>query len=197
VSSDEQERICAARRRTGWGRRLIAGEVGSPHSTVWKVLARRGLSRTPRPARDAARRSEWPCPGDLLHMDTKRYARCERPGHAVTGDRRTNSAERRAGRGSEYAHSIVDDHSRLAYTELHRNERADTATGVVARALAWFASLGVQPRRVMTDTAWASTPNRSLRLLLDQRGIRHMLIRPYTPRTNGKVERFHQTMSRE
>jgi transposase len=87
LSVGEQERICAARRRSGWGPRLIAGEVGYPHSTVWKVLSRHGLSRMPRPAREQARRYEWPCPGDLLHMDTKRYARFLRPGHAVTGDR--------------------------------------------------------------------------------------------------------------
>jgi transposase len=92
----DQERICAARRRTGWGPRLIAGEVGHPHSTVWKVLHRHGLSRTPPARRDPARRYEWPCPGDLLHMDTKRYARFLRPGHAVTGDRTRTSADRKA-----------------------------------------------------------------------------------------------------
>jgi len=197
VSAGQQQRICAARRRTGWGPRLLAGEVGCPHSTVWKVLHRHGLSRAPRPARDPARRYEWPCPGDLLHMDTKRYARFVRPGHAVTGDRHKNSAERRAGWGHEYAHSIVDDHSRLAYTELHPDQRAATVTAFVDRALAWFAALGVRPRRIMTDNAWAYTRSRSLASLLRQRGIRHLLIRAYTPRTNGKVERFHQTMSRE
>ena len=78
LTSAEQERICATRRRTSWGPRLIAGEVGYPHSTVSKVLTRHGLSRLPRPARQAANRYEWPCPGDLLHMDTKRYARFAR-----------------------------------------------------------------------------------------------------------------------
>jgi transposase len=103
LTSAEQERICAARRRTSWGPRLIAGEVGHPHSTVSKVLARHGLSRLPRPARQAANRYEWPCPGDLLHMDTKRYARFARPGHAVTGNRVKTSAERTARWGYEYA----------------------------------------------------------------------------------------------
>jgi len=87
LSSAAQAQICAARYRTGWGPRLIAGEVGHPHSTVSKVLRRHGLSRAPRAARDPARRYEWPCPGDLLHMDTKRYASFLRPGHAVTGVR--------------------------------------------------------------------------------------------------------------
>lgn len=197
VSVAEQERICAARRRTGWGPRLIAGEVGHPHSTVWKVLHRHGLSRAPRVGREAARRYEWPCPGDLLHMDTKRYARFLRPGHAVTGVRNQTGAEKRARWGYEYAHSIVDDHSRLAYCELHPDQRADTVTSFVSRALDWFTAQGIQPQRIMTDNAWAYTHNRSLRQFLLQHHIRHLLTRPRTPRTNGKVERFHQTMSRE
>jgi transposase InsO family protein len=197
LSAAAERRICAARRRTGWGPRLIAGEVGYPHSTVWKALRRNALSRLPRADREPARRYEWPCPGDLLHMDTKRYARFLRPGHAATGVRDKTSAEKRARWGSEYAHTIVDDHSRLAYTELHPDECAATVTGFVQRALAWFGQLGIQPRRIMTDNAWAYTKNTSLRRLLHQREIRHILIRPHTPRTNGKVERFHQTMSRE
>ena len=198
LSPTVQAQICAARRRSGWGPRLIAGEVGHPHQTVWKVLHRNGLSRAPRAAaRDPARRYEWPCPGDLLHMDTKRDARFLRPGHAVTGVRDKTFAEKRARWGYEYAHTIVDDHSRLAYSELHPDQRADTVTAFVGRALDWFSALGVQPRRIMTDNAWAYTHNRSLARLLAQHGIRHLRTRPHTPRTNGKVERFHQTMSRE
>jgi transposase len=75
------EAVCACRRRTGWGPRLIAGATGFCHSTVWKVLKRAGISRPPRPAREPAKRYEWPCPGDLLHMDTSEYARFQRPGH--------------------------------------------------------------------------------------------------------------------
>jgi transposase InsO family protein len=130
-------------------------------------------------------------------MDTKRYARFLRPGHAMTGVRDKTAAEKRAGTGYEYAHTIVDDHSRLAYSELHPDERAQTVTGFVIRALAWYQALGIQPRRVMTDNAWTYTHNRSLRDLLTTHGIRHLRTRPHTPRTNGKVERFHQTMSRE
>ena len=103
--------ICAARLETGWGPRLIAGVTGVPHQTVWKVLQRAGCSRRPKPPREAANRYEWPCPGDLLHMDT-RYARFTRPGHALTGDRSSTSAEKRQRVGYEYAHAIVDDHSR-------------------------------------------------------------------------------------
>jgi transposase len=129
LDADAQRLICDTRRRTGWGPRLVAGETGHPHSTVWKVLHRHGLSR-PRPPREDPNRYEWPCPGDLLHMDSARYPRFLRPGHAVTGDRSQRSRnwmrpETRV--GYDFAHAIVDDHSRLAYVELHPDEKAATA----------------------------------------------------------------------
>lgn len=193
----EQRRICAARRQTGWGPRLLTLRTGHPHSTISKVLKRNGLSRPPRAAREAERRYEWPCPGDLLHMDVSLYARFERPGHAVTGDRRSTAAEKRAKVGYDYAHAIVDDHSRLAYAELLDDERAATVTAFTERALAVFATQGIEAKRLMTDNAWAYTKNGSLRELLNKRGVRHLTTPPRRPRTNGKVERFHQTMARE
>jgi transposase InsO family protein len=192
-----QEQICETRRRTGWGPRLIAGKTGHPHSTVWKVLHRHGLSRRPRSPRDAVRRYEWPCPGDLLHMDTSRYARFERPGHRVTGDRSTTSARMLEQPGYDFAHAIVDDHSRLAYVELHSDERAQTVTEFVTRALAWFQEHGITAKRLMSDNAWSYTRNHSLAELLAARDIKHLRTKPYRPQTNGKVERFHQTMARE
>jgi transposase InsO family protein len=99
--------------------------------------------------------------------------------------------------GYDYAHAIVDDHSRLAYVELHEDERAATVTGFVERALAFFAGHGIVTKRVITDNAFSYVKNRSLRELLAARGIRHLTTQPYRPRTNGKVERFHQTMGRE
>jgi transposase InsO family protein len=197
-SSDElHDRICAARRRTGWGPRLIASELGVPHSTVSRCLERRGRSRVPKPAKEEVRRFEWPCPGDLLQMDTKRFVRFTRPGHAVTGERYRSGAEKRMKVGFEFAHSIVDDHSRLAYTELHRDERAATVTAFVARALAFFAGFGIRPQRLQTDTAFTYVNNASLRALLAERGIRHRTIKPRTPKHNGKVERYQQTLKRE
>ncbi len=200
VSSELQERICDCRREAGWGPRLIAGATGFCHSTVWKVLKRAGLSRRLPVVREAANRYEWPCPGDLLHMDTSRYARFLRPGHRVTGDRSQSSrrwmrAETRV--GYDFAHAIVDDHSRLAYVELHDDEKAATVTGFVERALAFFAEHGIVCKRLMTDNGFSYVKNRTLRELLAGRGIRHLTTQPYRPRTNGKVERFHQTMARE
>ena len=188
-----QARIVLARRRTGWGPRLIAGELGMAHQSVWKVLARHGCSRIARAPRARAMRYEWPCPGDLLHMDTKRYARFARPGHAVTGERRTRSR----GVGYQYAHAIIDDHSRLAYVELHDDERAGTVTGFTRRAIEWFGSHEIRVQRLMTDNAWSYTHNQSLAQLLGDQKIRHLVTRPYRPQTNGKIERFHQTMARE
>ena len=195
-----EQAICACRRKTGWGPRLVAGATGFAHSTVWKVLRRAGLSRPPRRGKEPANRYEWPCPGDLLHMDVSRYARFLRPGHRVTADRSQRSRnwmrpETRV--GYDYAHAIVDDHSRLAYVELHQDEQAQTVTGFVERALASFAERGIVARRLMTDNAFAYVKNRSLRELLARHGIRHLTTEPYRPRTNGKVERFHQTMARE
>jgi transposase len=199
LPAELQERICDCRRRTGWGPRLVAGATGFAHSTVWKVLRRHGLSRRPAAMREPANRYEWPCPGDLLHMDVCSYARFLRPGHRVTGDRsqrlRGRSVESRV--GYDCAHAIVDDHSRLAYVELHDDEKAATVTGFVERALAFFAAHGIACKRLMTDNAFAYVKNRSLRELLHARGIRHLTTEPYRPRTNGKVERFHQTMTRE
>jgi transposase InsO family protein len=195
-----QERICDCRRKTGWGPRLVAAATGFAHSTVWKVLRRHGLSRRLAASKEPANRYEWPCPGDLLHMDVCSYARFLRPGHRVTGDRSRQSRrwmrpEPRV--GYDYAHAIVDDHSRLAYVELLDDEKATTVTGFVERALAFFAEHAIACKRLMTDNAFAYVKNRSLGELLATRGIRHLTTEPYRPRTNGKVERFHQTMARE
>jgi transposase InsO family protein len=176
---------------------LIAGELAMAHATVSRCLKRRGLSRWPRPAREEVRRFEWPCPGDLLQMDVKRFARFATPGHKVTGDRSRSGAEKRARVGWEYCHSILDDHSRLVYSELHRDERANTVTEFVERAPGFFADHGIRPRRPQTDNAFAYIHNRGLRALLARHAIEHRRIPPRTPKRNGKVERYQQTLARE
>jgi transposase InsO family protein len=193
----DHDRVCEERRRTGWGPRLIASELGMPHATVSRCLARRGLSRRPAVPKEAVRRFEWPCPGDLLQMDTKRFARFTSPGHAVSGDRSRSGAQRRERVGYELAHSIVDDHSRLAYTELHRDERSATVVGFLQRAIAFFRSYGIEPRRLQSDNAWTYTKNRALAELLEREGISHRTIPPRMPKRNGKVERYQQTLKRE
>src|SRR5262245_62019474 len=176
-----EEAICACRRKSGWGRRLVAGATGFAPSTGWKVLKRAGISRPPRAAKEAAHRYEWPCPGDLLHLDTSRYAHFLRPGHRVTGDRSQALRGRgvRTRIGYDYAHAIVDDHSRLAFVELYNDEKAATVTGFVERALAFFAEHGITAKRLMTDNGFSYVKNRSLRELLACHGIRHLTTEPY------------------
>ena len=193
LSASDHDRICAVRERTGWGPRLIATEVELAHATVHRALRRRGCSRRPRAPREAVVRYEWPCPGNLLHMDTKRHARFEQPGHARTGDR----TQRSKGAGWEFVHTLEDDCSRLAYCEVHDDERAETVTAFTERALDWFLAHGIVAERLLTDNAWCYTKNKGLRRLLWARATEHKRTRPYTPRTNGKVERLQQTMDRE
>jgi transposase InsO family protein len=195
VPAEEEKRICELRERTGWSPRRLADEtaISRSHSTVHRVLQRAGCSRRPASERPAVIRYQWPCPGQLLHMDVKKFGKFTEPGHAVTGDRSRRS--RRV--GWEYCHSVVDDCSRLAYSELHDDERADTVTAFSTRALDWFLEHGIVAERLMTDNAFTYTKNRSLRQLLDRRAISHLRTRPYTPRTNGKVERYQQTLQRE
>jgi transposase InsO family protein len=195
VPADEAERIRGRRRRTGWSPRRPADEpdIGRPHSTIHRVLRRGGRSRRPRPERPAVVRYEWPCPGQPLHMDVKKLGGFSGPGHALTGDRTRRS--RRV--GWEYVHSIVDDCSRLACSEIHDDEKATTVTGFTRRALDWFVDHGIVCERLMTDNAFAYTKSHPLSDPLRRRAIRHIRTRPYTPRTNGKVERFHQTLQRE
>jgi transposase InsO family protein len=159
------------------------------------VLKRAGISRPPRPLREPANRYEWPCPGDLLHMDTSEYVRFQWPGHRVTGDRRSQDRQRRD--GVDILHAIVDDHTRLAYAEIHDDQRAATVVAFLQRALAFYAGHGITAKRLMTDNGWQYARSRDLRRLLEQRQIRHLKTQPYRRRTNGKVERFHQTMARE
>jgi transposase InsO family protein len=195
VPAEEAARICELRQRTGWSPRRLADEpeISRPHSTVHQVLRRGGCSRRPVAERPAVVRYEWPCPGNLLHMDVKRFGKFSAPGHKVTGDRSRRS--RRI--GWEYCHSIVDDCSRMAYSELHDDEKAATVTAFTERALDFFCEHGVVAERLMTDNAFTYVNNRSLRELLACRAIRHIRTRPYTPRTNGKVERYQQTLQRE
>ena len=194
----EEEPILRARRETGLGPGRLAGICRRPRSTIWKVLHRHGLSQRRRSARETYRRYEWSRPGALLHVDVARLARFNRPGHAVTGDRTTTGAEKRAAVGYVYLHCVVDDHSRYAYVEQHRDQGGETAAAVLARAIEHFAALGLAPpEAVMSDNAFAYRKSRAFGAVLGRHGARHILTPPYTPRWNGKVERFIQTLKRE
>ncbi len=170
----------------------IARTVGRPRSTVSAWLRRLGISRPPKPPAVPVQRYEWPRPGDLLHVDIKPLARIVAVGHRIHGDRR----RRRQGVGWEYAHVAIDDYSRLAYVEVLPDQRGDTCAAFLHRSVAWFAARAVTVRRVMSDNG-SGYVSRRFRAACQALTLRHLRTRPYTPRTNGKAERFIQTLQRE
>jgi transposase InsO family protein len=195
LSVAEEEPILRARRETNLGPARLAGIVRRARSTIWKVLARHGLSRRRRAERRQFRRYEWSRPGALLHMDVKKLARFAEPGHRATGERREIARNR--GAGYAYLHCIVDDNSRFAHVELHPREDAETNARTLERALAALAALGLEPpEAVMTDNAFVYTKSARFRAILAT-GARHIVTPPYTPRWNGKVEAFINTLQQE
>jgi transposase InsO family protein len=195
LSAVEEEPILRARQETNLGPGRLAGIVGRARSTVWKVLRRHGLSRRPRGERQSFRRYEWSRPGALLHMDVKKLGRFREPGHRALGIEHKH--ERSRGAGWDYLHVVVDDHTRLAYVELHPREDADTNAATLRRALAWFAELGLQTEAVMTDNALVYRRSHSFRAVIRDHRLQHIRTPSYTPRWNGKAERFIQTLQNE
>ncbi len=173
----------------------IAAKTGVSPATVSRVLRRAGLSRLRdlEPA-EPVRRYEREHPGDLIHLDIKRLGRFERTGHRITGDRTGQSNSR--GIGWEYVHVCVDDASRLSFTEIHPDEKAASAIAHLKAAVAWYASMGVTVARVMTDNG-SCYKSHAFKTVCAELGIRHIRTKPYTPKTNGKAERFIQTALRE
>jgi transposase InsO family protein len=191
----EQQRICEARRRTNLGPGRLAGLLGRARSTIYSVLRRNGLSRRPRGARQTFKRYEWSQPGALLHMDVKRLARFDKPGHWATGERHERHKTRQA--GWVYLHVVIDDHSRYLYVEQHDHEDAETNAVTLTRALAHFAELGLAPpEAVMTDNAKVYGSHR-FHAVLAAAGAAHIRTPAYTPRWNGKAERVIRTLQDE
>ena len=174
-----------------------------PLSTVSAVLLREGLGKRSRlEPPEPPNRYERKAPGELIHIDIKKLGRIQNgPGHRVTGDRRNQRRKtapdgRRVGTaGWEFVHVAVDDYSRLAYVEVLDNEQAATAVGFLQRAVAFYTSHGITVQRVMTDNG-AAYISHAHRHACKQLQIRHLRTRPYRPRTNGKAERFIQTLTR-
>lgn len=191
--SDQVVKIEQLRRERMTGPR-IARTLGMARSTVGAVLRRLGLGRLsaldPKPA---IIRYERDRPGEMIHLDIKKLGRFQRQGHRATGDR-TAGRSRKA--GWDFLHVCVDDASRLAYTELLPSERKEDTTAFLQRALDWLNHHGVAVERVMTDNGSAYR-SKLFAEALRQAGARHVRTRPYTPRTNGKAERFIQTTLRE
>lgn len=171
----------------------IARSLKLARSSVGLALRRLGLGRLAQlDERPPIIRYERQRPGEMLHLDIKTLGRIGRPSHKVTGNRR----DRTVGIGWEHLHVAIDDASRLAYTELLPSLGREDATGFLNRAVAWFGRLGISVERVMTDNGSAYR-SQLFAGALAKAGIRHVRTRPYTPRTNGKAERFIQTSLRE
>jgi transposase InsO family protein len=185
-----EEAVCALRELRFSGTR-IAEALGMPERTVRAVLARNGMSRLPRvDADEPVNRYERPMPGELIHIDVKQLGKIGREGHRVNGDRRA----RTRGIGWEFVHVCIDDCTRLAYVQVLADERRDTVVAFLTDAVAFFESHGIEVQRLMTDNGPAY---RSHAAACHRLGIRHLFTQPYRPRTNGKAERFIQTLLRE
>jgi transposase-like protein len=171
----------------------IAAALCVSKSTVGRVLARAGLSRLVdlQPAEPVVR-YEHEAPGDMLHIDTKKLGRIERPGHRVTGDRK-DSVE---GAGWEMLFVAIDDHARIGFTDMYPDEKWPQAVQFLRNAVAYYASLGVRVQRVLTDNGSAFR-SRQFADCCAELGLRHKFTRPYRPQTNGKAERFIQSALRE
>jgi len=180
-------------RRQRWTYRQISLAAGVASSTVGRVLRHAGLNRLSvlEPAKPANRYAHEH-PGDLLHLDIKKLGRFVRPGHRATGDRRQDSP----GAGWEYVHVAVDDASRVALTTIHTDESGLSACRALLAAVRYYAGFGIRFRRVLTDNGSCYKSRRFARLCRRLK-IRHLRTKPYSPRTNGKAERFIQTALRE
>lgn len=203
------KRIVRARWRRRMGPVQIAGELGLAPSTVHAVLVRchiNRLSRIDRVTGEPIRRYEHDHPGSLIHVDVTKFGKIPDGGghrflgraqgtknrHAMTGVNRNAAHQPRLGVG--YLHTVIDDHSRVAYVEMHADERSETAIGVLRRAAAWFADQGVVVERVISDNG-ACYRSHAWRDACGDLNIQHKRTRPYRPQTNGKIERFHRTLA--
>ena len=208
TSGEVEERVVALRRLQRRGPDHLSDELGVPARTVSRVLARRGEPRLCeldsitgeriRACQHTTVRYERDRPGELVHMDVKKIGRIPSGGGWRAHGREQVSAarNRQGGNGFDYVHSLVDDHSRLAYSEVLPNEKGLTCAGFLQRAIAYFAAHGIaRIERLITDNAWAY--RHSLRQVCAEHGIVQKFIKPHCPWQNGKVERLNRTLQTE
>ena len=194
LSAVEEQRILDARARTNWGPMRLAALVGRHRATVYGVLRRHGVSRRRRGTRQTYRRFEWSQPGALLHIDAYKAPKFDAPGHRVI-DR--SYVGRTRGLGHSVVIAVQDDHSRLVYAELHSTENARNVSVTLRRGAAWMREQGCGPlEAVLSDNAKCYTGHLFADTLTEL-GARHIRIPPYTPRWNGKLERFFGTLEDE
>lgn len=208
TTADVEARIVQARIEHRRGQDWLAGELGVPARTISRVLRRHDLPRlctldpltgdVIRSSKQTAVRYERERPGELIHIDVKKIGRIPDGGGWRALGRADGNRDRKNGVGYDYVHSAVDDFTRLAYSEILDDERADTCAEFTGRALDFFAAHGIeQVERIITDNAWSYRYGAQLRELLTDHGIVHKYIRPHCPWQNGKVERFNRTLATE
>jgi transposase InsO family protein len=187
------ERVEALRRQR-WTGKQIAVELSISPATVSRILKRLGLNRIAaiEPA-EPVRRYEREKPGELIHIDIKKLGRFDRVGHRITGSPRQGKSR---GAGWEFVHVCIDDASRLAFSQILLDERKESAVAFLKAAIAYYQSLGITVARVMTDNG-SCYRSKAFRKACSDLGLKHIRTRPYTPKTNGKAERFIQTALRE
>lgn len=195
-----EQRVLNLRRSRKLGPHRIAALTGVARSTCYLVLRRHGLHRLAwmdRPTGQPIRRYERADAGDLVHVDVKKLARIPSGGgHRVLG-RAAAPHSHKTGAGYDFVHAAVDDHTRLAYAEIHPDETSATCAAFLSRAGAFFAELGIAIREVMTDNAFAYRHGLAFRTVALELGARQIFTRPYRPQTNGKAERFNRTLLEE
>ncbi len=210
TAPDVEERVLAARRKHRSGPDLLTYEVDVPARTITRILRRNGVPRLYdcdpmtgeliRASKTTAIRYERDRPGELVHVDVKKLGRIPPGGGWRAHGRQMGStaAKKKAKIGFDYVHSMVDDHSRLAYSEIHPDEKGDTAAGFLRRAAAFFASHGIDRiERVMTDNHWSYTKSDAVAAVINELEAKHKTIKPHCPWQNGKVERFNRTLQTE
>ena len=210
-SHQSRQRAAGARRRVEHrkGQDWLGAELGIAPRTVSRILRRHDVAylcdldpltgEVIRSSKATAIRYERERPGELVHMDVKKIGRIpDGGGWRAHGREMGSTSERKNTKiGYDYVHSVVDDHSRVAFSEILADERADTTAAIFARAIEFFAAYGVTIERLITDNAWSCRHANTLRALLAEHGIKHKFIRPHCPWQNGKVERFNRTLATE
>lgn len=203
---DVEQLVVAARHQLRVGPDRLGDVTGVPARTISRILRRHHIpylsecdpltGEVIRTSRSTTRRYERDTPGELIHVDVKKIGRIpDGGGWKAWGRTRT---KRKTRVGYDYVHSAVDDHSRLAYTEIHPNEQGTTTAGFLRRASEFFTSVGIERiQTVMTDNHWSYTKSAAVAQVLTDLGARHITIQPHCPWQNGKVERFNRTLQTE
>ena len=210
TSPDVEDTVIAARLEHRRGPEWLSWETGVPARTITAILRRNGLPRlfeidpmtgeVIRASKTTAVRYERDRPGELVHVDVKKIGRIPDGGGWRAHGRQMGSTgeKKRARIGYDYIHSMVDDHSRLAYTEIHPDEKGATCAGFIERAAKFFADHGIERiERVMTDNHWSYTRSNDVATAIEGLGAKHKTIKPHCPWQNGKVERFNRTLQAE